>query len=58
MQEISNRLVLRYYPSGQFSFRHILDSATDEQLYATAMQLNAFQEDNVNEVRMVKVLEF
>ena len=46
------RLVLRYEP-GQFSFSHLNQSASDEDLYDLANQLNSFQTDQVREVRKV-----
>ena len=52
--EISNRLVLRYDP-GQFTFRRFAATATDEQIYALARQLNSLQEDEVEQVVRVVV---
>jgi len=54
MVEMSNRLVLRYEP-GQFSFRHFTPTATDEQLFDLAEQLNAFQADEVKQIVRVSV---
>jgi hypothetical protein len=58
-----SRLVLRFArrnpnePNpGQFSFRKFAHTATDQQLYDLAHQLNAFQEDNI--ARVLKVYEF
>jgi hypothetical protein len=57
MLETSRRLVLRY-EEGQFTFRHANAAATDEQLYALANHINAFQEDNLVSVVKVRVYEF
>jgi hypothetical protein len=57
MVESARRLVLRYDP-GQFTFRHINNSANDGQLLDLAMQLNAFQECEVKEVLKVRVFRF
>jgi len=58
MREVSRRLVLRYDPGGQFTFRHFTASATDAQLLGIANQLNAFQTCDVHKVLSVRVLEF
>lgn len=58
MNELERRLVLRYYPSGQFTFRTFFESAGDEQLYDTAMKLNAFQECPVHRVLKTRVMSF
>jgi hypothetical protein len=47
-------LVLRYKP-GQYSFRLFDHSASDEALYALAKQVNEFQTD---EAQVVKVQVF
>jgi hypothetical protein len=57
MVEVAKRLVLRYDP-GQFTFRHFLVTATDEQLYNLAMQLNSFQECAVDTILKTRVMEF
>ncbi|MCL1877607.1 MAG: DUF1659 domain-containing protein [Defluviitaleaceae bacterium] len=53
--ELSRGLVLRYDPSGQFTFRQFDPAATDEQLHALAHQLNAFQADPVDTILRVRV---
>jgi len=57
MIETSRRFVLRYNP-GQFSFRNFDHTATDEQLYNLAHQLNAFQEDELVQVVRIRTLQF
>jgi len=57
MLETSRRLILRY-DTGQFTFRHASEAATDEQLYNLAHNLNAFQEDDLDSVVKVRVYEF
>jgi len=54
--ETSRRLVLRYEP-GQFTFRHFVHTASDEQLYDLAQTLNEFQEDEVKKVLKVQFFE-
>ena len=56
MNEFAERLVLRYNP-GQFSFRRYDALATDEELYALARQLNAVQEDPVDQIVKVQVFQ-
>jgi len=53
--EVNRRLVLRYDP-GQFTFRHFVQTASDEQLYDLAQGLNAFQDVPV--AKVVKVQSF
>jgi len=53
LSEDSRRLVLRYNP-GQFTFRHIGATATDEQLYNLARQLNSFQLVDAAEIHKVR----
>jgi len=57
MLETSRRLVLRYDP-GQFTFRHASETATDEQLFNLAHQLNVFQENTLTKVVKIRVYEF
>ena len=54
--ESNRRLVLRYDP-GQFTFRHFVHTASDEQLYDLAQGLNAFQEEEVKRVLKVQTFE-
>jgi len=56
MNERERRIVLNYNP-GIFSFRHFDVLATDTELYNLAMQLNSVQEDDVHQVRKVRVLQ-
>jgi hypothetical protein len=58
LQDHSRRLVLRYSPGGQFTFRHFRATATDQQLHDIAENLNAFQECPVRKVLKVRVLSF
>ena len=51
------RLVLRYDP-GQFTFRHFNHNATDAQLFQLAQQLNAFQEDDLEQVVKIRTVFF
>lgn len=53
--ELSRGLVLRYDP-GQFTFRKFDPAATDEQLHALAMQINAFQTCPVDVILKVRIL--
>ena len=55
MHEVSRRLILRYNP-GQFSFRHFDVTATDEELFDLATQLNSVQEDEAHQIVKVRVL--
>jgi len=52
----SNRLVLRYDP-GQFSFRHFIANANDEQMYNLALALNSFQDEPVRKILKVQEYE-
>lgn len=54
--ETSRRLVLQYDP-GQFTFRHFVHTASDEQLYDLAQGLNEFQEDEVKRVLKVQFFQ-
>ena len=45
------RLVLRYNP-GQFTFRRFDQGASDETLFCLAQQLNEFQEDDAQVVKI------
>jgi len=54
--ETSNRLVLRYDP-GQFSFRHFVVHANDEQMYNLALALNSFQDEPVRKILKVQEYE-
>ena len=56
MNELSRRIVLRYDP-GVFSFRHFDALATDQELYDLARQLNSVQEDEVDQIFMIRVLQ-
>jgi len=51
--EIDRRLVLRYDP-GQFTFRNFIHTTSDENLYALAQSLNAFQVDKAAKVLKVQ----
>ncbi|MCL2499976.1 MAG: hypothetical protein FWE90_06515 [Defluviitaleaceae bacterium] len=51
----STNLVLRYNPSGQYTFRRFDRTASDAALYALAKQVNAFQTD---EAKVVKIQVF
>lgn len=51
------RLILRYDP-GQFTFRHFNHSASDEQLYELAHQLNTFQVDTLAQVVKTRIVYF
>ena len=51
------RLILRY-ELGQFTFRHFNHSASDEQLYDLARQLNTFQEDELEKIVRVRTIFF
>jgi hypothetical protein len=52
------RLVLRYYPSGQFSFSRFQHDASDQALLALGRHINAFQTDNAHQIRKVEVSQF
>ena len=56
MNERERRIVLSYNP-GVFSFRHFDVLATDEELYNLATQINSIQEDNLHQIRKVRVLQ-
>ena len=51
------RLVLRF-ENGQFTFRGLAQTASDEDLLSLAHGLNAFQEDPVKRVVKIKVIQF
>ncbi|MDR0272167.1 MAG: hypothetical protein LBI27_02480 [Clostridiales bacterium] len=57
LTEMYRRLVLNY-DKGQYSFRDFSYSASDDQLYDLATQLNAFQDITAEKVLKVRVLEF
>jgi len=52
--EDGTRLVLRYAPAGQFTFRHFNENASDATLHDLAIQLNSFQEDAVDKIYKVQ----
>ena len=54
--QTSNRLVLRFDP-GQFSFRHFVSNANDEQMYNLALALNSFQDEPVRKILKVQEYE-
>ena len=56
MIERDKRLVLSYNP-GVFTFRNFDVLATDEELYNLALQINSVQEDNVHQIRKVRVFQ-
>jgi len=56
MNERERRIVLSYNP-GVFSFRHFDVLATDAQLYELATSINSVQEDEVHQIRKVRVLQ-
>jgi len=58
MTPYGQRLVMRYAPSGQFTFRHFSATASDEQLYDIAQQLNTFQDRPLDKVLRVQVYTF
>ena len=51
------RLVLRYDP-GQFTFRNFIQTATDQQLFDLAQQINSFQEDKADRILKVEEIRF
>ena len=55
--EIDKRLVLRF-ENGQFTFRALAGTASDEELFNLAHGLNAFQEDPVKCIVKIKVIQF
>ena len=57
MDEVSRGIILRYEPSGQFTFRHVTADATDEELFELAGLLNTFQDCEVDKVLAFQVLE-
>lgn len=58
LREESKRLVLRYAPTGQFTFRHFRMNASDRQLYDLATQLNAFQVCDIDKILKVQSFTF
>jgi hypothetical protein len=54
----ARRLVLRFAPSGQFSFRHFSADSSDCMLYTMATLLNEFQDCDVDKILKVHVYEF
>jgi len=55
MTELSRRLVLRFDP-GQFTFRNFDTGATNDELHDLAMYINAVQEDEIEQIALVRVL--
>ena len=55
--ETDKRLVLRF-ENGQFTFRRLAQTASDEQLLRLARGLNEFQEDPVKSVIKIRVIQF
>ena len=55
--ETDKRLVLRF-ESGQFTFRGLAQTASDDELFNLAHGLNAFQDDPVKNVIKIKVIQF
>lgn len=57
MTELQRRLVSRYNP-GQFTFRNFDNTASNEQLYDLAVQMNSFQTCDLYKVLRVRTFEF
>jgi hypothetical protein len=52
-REQGTHLVIRYSTGGQYTFKRFISTATDEQIYDLARNLNSFQECNAEKILKV-----
>ena len=55
--ETDRRLVLRYSP-GQFTFRNMMHTTSDENMMRLARAINSLQEENATKILRVQTFQF